>query len=109
MAWASVAGLPAATVEQLELDGAEEALDPRIVVRVTEPRTLRLTWRSSPPRHATRRRPPSARTPGAGCRLGTCFYDGRLLEHAPTPEARRVDHHVVYDVGTPRPLLPGGQ
>ena len=42
-------------------------------------------------------------------RVEHLFHDGRLVEHAPTPEARRVDHHVVYDVGTQRPLPPGGQ
>ena len=42
-------------------------------------------------------------------RVEHLFHDGRLVEHAPMPEARRVDHHVVYDVGTQRPLPPGGQ
>jgi uncharacterized protein (DUF488 family) len=26
------------------------------------------------------------------------FHDGRVVQHAPAPEARRVDGHVVYDV-----------
>ncbi|HEY6428349.1 MAG TPA: DUF488 domain-containing protein [Acidimicrobiales bacterium] len=41
-------------------------------------------------------------------RVEHLFHDGRLVEHAPTSEARLVDHHVVYDVGTQR-RLPGGQ
>ncbi len=41
-------------------------------------------------------------------RVEHLFRDGRLVEHAPTPEARRIDGHVVYDVGTQRPLS-GGQ
>jgi uncharacterized protein (DUF488 family) len=28
------------------------------------------------------------------------FHDGRLVAHAPTPEVRRVDGHIVYDGGT---------
>ena len=30
-------------------------------------------------------------------RVEHLFHDGRLVEHAPTPEARRADGHVVYD------------
>lgn len=41
-------------------------------------------------------------------RVEHLFHDGRLVEHAPTPEARRVDGHVVYDVGT-QGSLPGEQ
>jgi hypothetical protein len=36
-------------------------------------------------------------------RVEHLFHDGRLVEHAPTPEARRVDARVVYDVGIQRP------
>ncbi len=36
------------------------------------------------------------------------FHDGRLVEHDPTPEARRAGDHVVYDVGVDRPLLADG-
>jgi uncharacterized protein (DUF488 family) len=41
------------------------------------------------------------------------FHDGRLARHEPTPEARRVGDHVVYDVGLAPPLFdadadPGG-
>ena len=28
------------------------------------------------------------------------FHDGRVSTHAPSPEARRADDHVVYDAGT---------
>ncbi|MCZ7530743.1 MAG: DUF488 domain-containing protein [Acidimicrobiia bacterium] len=34
------------------------------------------------------------------------FHDGRLVAHAPTPEARRVDHHLVYDISA-QGSLPG--
>lgn len=40
-------------------------------------------------------------------RVEHLFHDGRLVEHAPTPEARRVEDHLVYDVGTRRPLSDG--
>lgn len=40
-------------------------------------------------------------------RVEHLFHDGRLVEHTPTPEARLLDGHVVYDVDTQRPL-PGG-
>ena len=33
------------------------------------------------------------------------FHDGRLNRHDPTPEARRHDDHVVYDVGAATPLF----
>jgi uncharacterized protein (DUF488 family) len=33
------------------------------------------------------------------------FHDGRLVRHAPTPEARRDGDRVLYDVGVQRPLL----
>ena len=33
------------------------------------------------------------------------FHDGRLVEHTPTVEARRVDDHVVYDLATQTSLL----
>jgi uncharacterized protein (DUF488 family) len=33
------------------------------------------------------------------------FHDGRLAEHPPMPEARRVGEHVVYDVGVAPPLF----
>lgn len=33
------------------------------------------------------------------------FHDRRLAAHPPTPEARPVDGHVVYDVGAARALL----
>lgn len=36
------------------------------------------------------------------------FHDGRLVEHTPTPEARRAGTRVVYDLGVGRPLLDGG-
>jgi uncharacterized protein (DUF488 family) len=38
-------------------------------------------------------------------RVEHLFHDGRLVEHTPTSEARRVDGRVVYDVGIQRPLL----
>lgn len=40
-----------------------------------------------------------------GIRVEHLFHDGRLVEHAPTPEARRVDNHVVYDLATQGSLL----
>jgi uncharacterized protein (DUF488 family) len=40
-------------------------------------------------------------------RVEHLFHNGRLVEHAPTPEARLLDGHVVYDVGPPRPLPRG--
>jgi uncharacterized protein (DUF488 family) len=33
------------------------------------------------------------------------FHDGRLLAHEPTPEARRAEGHVVYDLGLAAPVL----
>lgn len=36
------------------------------------------------------------------------FHDGRLAAHPPTPEARRADHHLVYDLTADRPLFPEG-
>jgi len=33
------------------------------------------------------------------------FHDGRRAVHIPSPEARVVDGHLVYDVGTTTPLL----
>jgi uncharacterized protein (DUF488 family) len=33
-------------------------------------------------------------------RVEHLFHDGRLVEHAPTPEARLLDGRVVYDVDT---------
>jgi len=38
-------------------------------------------------------------------RVEHLFHDGRLAEHSPTPEARRVDDHLVYDVNAQRSLL----
>ena len=35
------------------------------------------------------------------------FHDGRVVEHAATPEARRVGDHVVYDLATQPSLLDG--
>jgi uncharacterized protein (DUF488 family) len=40
-----------------------------------------------------------------GTRVEHLFHDGRLAEHAPTPEARRVENHVVYDISTQGSLL----
>ena len=34
-------------------------------------------------------------------RVDHLFHDGHLVEHPITPGARRVDRHVVYDVGLP--------
>ncbi len=34
-------------------------------------------------------------------RVEHLFHDGRLVEHTPTAEARRVDDHVVYDLAQP--------
>lgn len=36
------------------------------------------------------------------------FHDGRLVEHHPTAEARRIDDHVVYDAGVDRQLFADG-
>ena len=33
------------------------------------------------------------------------FHDGRLAAHCPTPEARVVDGHLIYDLGAAAPLL----
>lgn len=38
-------------------------------------------------------------------RVEHLFHDGRLNEHAPTPEARRDGDHVVYDVGVQPSLI----
>lgn len=38
-------------------------------------------------------------------RVEHLFHDGRLVEHAPTPEARRVEDRVVYDVTAQGSLL----
>ncbi len=38
-------------------------------------------------------------------RVEHLFHDGRLVEHTPTVEARRVDDHVVYDLATQPSLL----
>jgi len=38
-------------------------------------------------------------------RVEHLFHDGRLVEHTSTPEARRVDDHVVYDLETQGSLL----
>ncbi len=34
------------------------------------------------------------------------FHDGRVVDHAVTPEARRSDDHLVYDLGAQEPLFP---
>ena len=36
------------------------------------------------------------------------FPDGRLVPHPATPEARRVDDHLVYDLSVDRSLFPDG-
>jgi uncharacterized protein (DUF488 family) len=38
-------------------------------------------------------------------RVEHLFHDGRLVVHTPTPEARRVDDHVVYDIVSQPSLL----
>jgi uncharacterized protein (DUF488 family) len=38
-------------------------------------------------------------------RVAHLFHDGRLASHSPAAEARVSDDHLVYDLGTARPLL----
>jgi uncharacterized protein (DUF488 family) len=40
-----------------------------------------------------------------GAPVDHLFHDGRLVEHPPTPEARRAGGHLVYDLEAERPLF----
>ena len=42
-----------------------------------------------------------------GVRVAHLFHDGRMVEHDPAPEARRLAGHLVYDVAVDRRLPPG--
>jgi uncharacterized protein (DUF488 family) len=41
----------------------------------------------------------------AGVAVEHLFHDGRLRPHPPSPEARRVGDHLVYDIDADRPLF----